>query len=85
MRHAVFLAHSLRVQIADFGFAAIGAPMLCQSIVGSKTYMAPEVLGRRSNAAAHPASGYDGALVSPVGKSRRVVTLHSAGMCQANE
>lgn len=61
---------SLRAQIADFGFAAVGsvigeAPMLCQSIVGSKTYMAPEVLCRRSNTFTHPANGYHGALVSP--------------------
>ena len=61
-----FCLLTLRVQIADFGFAAIGeSPMLCQSIVGSKTYMAPEVLGRRSYTFPPGSAGYEGALVSP--------------------
>ena len=39
--HNVYVSH----QIADFGFAATErSSMGCQSIVGSKTYMAPEVL-----------------------------------------
>lgn len=53
----------LREQIADFGFATIGEPSKkCQSIVGSKTYMAPEVMGHQS----HPdlPLGYNGASVS---------------------
>eukprot|EP00904_Undaria_pinnatifida_P000978 jgi/Undpi1/10881/HiC_scaffold_3.g01407.m1 len=48
-------------EIADFGFAAIGETRnMCQSIVGSKTYMAPEVMGHQCNAS-HPI-GYDGAM-----------------------
>ncbi|CAM9666653.1 unnamed protein product [Laminaria digitata] len=59
----LLLDANFALKIADFGFAAIGeAPMMCQSIVGSKTYMAPEVLGRRSITFTHLAAGYDGSL-----------------------
>lgn len=48
-------------QIADFGFAASGRDtMMCHSIVGSNTYMAPEVIQRRFNFAHDDDPGYDG-------------------------
>lgn len=51
------------MQIADFGFAATNRPaMMCQSIVGTKTYMAPELLGRMG-AYRNSDHGYDATLV----------------------
>ncbi|CAM9576176.1 unnamed protein product, partial [Hapterophycus canaliculatus] len=49
------------LKIADFGFAASGREeMICHSIVGSKAYMAPEVLRRRRTYAHAYDAGYDG-------------------------
>lgn len=59
------IVHVLLLQIADFGFAASGREgMMCDSIVGSKTYMAPEVLNRGTNMQ-YDHHGYDGAKVGP--------------------
>ncbi|CAM9414191.1 unnamed protein product, partial [Scytosiphon promiscuus] len=57
----LLLASDFSLKIADFGFAASGREtMMCHSIVGSNTYMAPEVIQRKFNLAHDPGQGYDG-------------------------
>lgn len=67
----VFVSFLFFWKIADFGFAASGRDnMMCSSIVGSRTYMAPEVLGRRFG----QYQNYDGTLVSRArGKQKKIV------------
>lgn len=45
--------------------------MLCDSIVGSPTYMAPEVLERKNNVFRYDDPGYDGAKVRPAREEGR--------------
>ncbi|CAN0038767.1 unnamed protein product [Pylaiella littoralis] len=57
----LLLDADFNLKIADFGFAAAGpANMLCESIVGSKAFMAPEVVGRLGPQC-YNGRGYEGA------------------------
>lgn len=52
---------------------------MCQSVVGSKTYMAPEVLNRRSAMYYDPDRGYDGAKVRVLNVPRNTNTRVRGG------
>ncbi|CAM9478377.1 unnamed protein product [Ectocarpus sp. 8 AP-2014] len=56
----LLLDSDFTLKIADFGFAALGRErMICRSIVGSRTYMAPEVLNLGQSYAYGDDAAYD--------------------------